>query len=171
MNPAARCVKTPKGIEEMTQRKHGLSQRHRRLLILVDGSRALNDLVQMVPDTEVPVLYQELVDNGFIAPLESQPVAAPAATGVKPAAPAVEKRAPAPADDRERFEMARNFMYNTTSHFLGVAGSSLSDHIQQCNSIEELRNYYKEWSDGIRLTGDGRKAADKLEQQLAGLIS
>ena len=174
MNPTVRCVKTPKGIEEMTQRKHGLSQRHRRLLILVDGSRALNDLMQMVPDGEVPVLYEDLLTNGFISPLDgpgaTSPAPAASAPPAKPAAPA-EKRAPAPADERERLEMAKNFMFNTTSHFLGVAGSSLSDHIQQCNSIEELRNHFKEWGEGLRLTSDGRKAADKLEQQLASLLS
>ena len=171
MNSATRCVKTPKGIEEMTQRKHGLSQRHRRLLILVDGSRALSDLLQMVPDGELPNLYQELLDQGFIVALESpSPAPATPAPAAAPAAVA-EKRSPAPADEEERFKMARNFMFNTTSHFLGVAGSSLSDHIQQCNSIDELRNFYQEWSNGIRLTGDGRKQADKLEKQLAGLIS
>mgnify|MGYP003576481786 CR=1 FL=1 len=46
MNPAARFAKTEKGREEIRDRKYALQPRLRTLLVMIDGSKTADELVQ-----------------------------------------------------------------------------------------------------------------------------
>jgi hypothetical protein len=81
-------VKTPEAVAELSSRQRKLSQRHRTVLLLVDGRRAEDEVRQMAiaagsPDTA----FDELLDLGMIsrpAPLEPEPVKAAAPVASKP---------------------------------------------------------------------------------------
>ncbi len=70
-------VKTPEAVAELSSRQRKLSQRHRTVLLLVDGRRAEDEVRQLAiaagsPDTA----FDELLDLGMIsrpAPLEPEP--------------------------------------------------------------------------------------------------
>jgi hypothetical protein len=155
-------VKTPKGIEEINSRTYGLSQRARQMLIMMDGKRSLSDVATIVPEGEAEVLLANLVAEGFVVPLQSVGVV----SQIKPVA----KFTP-PQDVAQRFEMARNLMRNTVNVFLGGMGSGLLNQLDNCTNLDELRTHYKAWQDAIRLTSDGRKQAEDLENRLAALLS
>jgi len=93
-------IKTPEAVAELSSRQRKLSQRHRTVLLLVDGRRAEDEVRQMAiaagsPDTA----FDELLDLGMIsrpapldlepvkmaAPLESRPVPLEAAPSPEPA--------------------------------------------------------------------------------------
>jgi hypothetical protein len=156
MSDARICVKTPKGIEEINCRSHGLQQRARRLLIMVDGKRSLEGIAALFPTEDVRPILDQMLADGFVVPLE---VSAPQ-TKVAP-----------PIDDTKRFDMARNFMVNTVNAFVGIAGSSLIGHLENCISLEELRPHYEAWREAILLSSDGRKQIGDLESRLAALLS
>lgn len=160
MTDATVCVKTPKGIEEVARRSHGLSLRERRLLIMIDGSRNGASLAAMVPGEDVAGTIQKLLAEGFITPL---PVASPAAASPAAKAPAI--------DEAKRYDMARNFMLNTVSAFLGVFGSGLSEKLEAAGDLQALRDLYQSWRDAIRLTPEGQKRGAELEEKLAALLS
>jgi hypothetical protein len=71
-------IKTPEAMAELSSRQRKLSQRHRTVLLLVDGRRAEDEVRQLAiaagsPDTA----FDELLDLGMIsrpAPLEPEPV-------------------------------------------------------------------------------------------------
>ena len=149
-------AKTPKGVEEMTSRAHGLGQRARRLLIMVDGKRDLAGFVAALPGEDVHALFDQLTAEGFIRALEPPPKAAPAT---------------APANEGERFAMARNFMVNTVSAFLGIMGSSLIDKLEGCDSLEELRAHYAAWREAIQMSREGKHEIADLDSRLAALLS
>lgn len=153
-------VKSPKGLEEMTSRSHGLPQRARRLLIMVDGKRSMSAIAALFPGEDVRPLLDGLIADGFVAPL---PVAAPASPTAA--------RAEAPIDDAKRFDMARNFMMNTVNAFVGIAGSSLITRLERAAGLEELRPHYEGWREAILLSADGRKQIADLETRLAALLS
>lgn len=104
--------KTPEGVAEMAQRRLALSQRHRTLLLLVDGRRPLAEVLRLAQQAGVPVGHiDELVAAGLVIvplpeaaqPPASTPLAAAAGAGVRvsvaqPVAPPV----PAPAPARPR---------------------------------------------------------------------
>lgn len=156
-------VKTPKGIEEMSSRTHGLLQRARLVLIVMDGKRSVADIENMFPDGEGTTLLQELISGGFVTLLQQTP---PEAAPGKP-----QETFTPPKNDAERFEMAQNFMRNTVKAFLGGMGSGLISQLDKCTNLEELRPYYTAWREAIVLSGDGRKQAADLESRLAALLS
>ena len=155
MAAAVVYVKTPKGIEEVSQRAHGLAQRARRVLIMVDGKRDADQLGGLLPSEDVAGTLETLVAGGFLTPLEAP----------KP------DQAPPPPDDDKRFEMARNFMMNTVNAFVGIAASSFITQLENAPDLESLRQRYAEWQDALRLSRDGRKQLPDLEKKLAALIS
>jgi hypothetical protein len=77
-------IKTPEAVAELSTRQRKLSQRHRTVLLLVDGRRAEDEVRQLAvaagsPDTA----FDELIDLGMISrpmPLEPEPVMAEAET-------------------------------------------------------------------------------------------
>jgi hypothetical protein len=155
------CVKTPKGIEEVAKRSGGVSLKARRLLIMVDGSRDFATLAGMFPGDDSLAMLEKLLADGYIVPRAVEaPPPAPASTTPS-----------APIDPDQRYEMARNFMLNTTSVFLGVFGSALSEKIERATTLEDLQDLYIPWREGIRLSADGKKRADELEPKLASLLS
>ena len=100
-----------------------------------------------------------VIDQNFVSALASPrpvPIGAPL---------------PAPMNDDERLEMARNFMVNTLNAFVGIAASSLIAHVEDCSSIEDLRHLFIDWRDAISLSRDGRKRLGELDAKLAALVS
>lgn len=90
-------VKTPEAVEELTSRQRKLSQRHRTVLLLVDGRRPEDEVRQLAKAAGSPdTAFDELMDLGMIsrpAPLDSAPVpldapaSAPAPLDVRAEAP------------------------------------------------------------------------------------
>ncbi|MBC7992209.1 MAG: hypothetical protein H7Z15_03060 [Rhizobacter sp.] len=93
-------VKTPEAVAELSSRQRKLSQRHRTVLLLVDGRRAEDEVRQLAiaagsPDTA----FDELLDLGMIsrpAPLEPEPVKKAAPVESRPM-PLEEAPEPAPS--------------------------------------------------------------------------
>lgn len=71
-------VKTPEAVQELASRQRKLSQRHRTVLLLVDGRRPEDEVRQLAAAAGSPdTCYDELVDLGMIsrpAPLDSEPM-------------------------------------------------------------------------------------------------
>ena len=154
------CVKTPKGIEEVERKTHGRALKSRQVLIMIDGRRDLQALQEIFPPDMVPGILDELLAGGFIRELEAP----------KPVAPPSAQRVPVAGNDAERYTMARNFMLNTVSTFVGMAGSSLVGRIEQAMDIDGLAPLYHDWRDAIALSSDGKKRLGELETQLIILL-
>jgi len=157
-------VKTPKGIEEITNNTYGLAHRARRVLIMVDGKRDNEDITVMFTNTNTESILTDLIRQGFIVPLQSLNATPASSNGSKGTfEPAM--------DESKRFEMAKNFMCNTVKAFHGSMGSGLTNQIEKCSTLDELRLHYKPWREAIVMTSDGRKQVSDLEKRLAALLS
>ncbi len=157
-------VKTAKGIEEIERRTWRLQMRHRKVLIVIDGKRDEAALSEVFPGDDLPAILLALLNDGFVQPLEQAPQ--PASATPQPSAPTN-----VPANDEERFSMARNFMVNTTRAYIGINGSSLIDGVDACTDLDALRHLFDAWRQAIQLSREGKKDIAKLESQLAGLLS
>lgn len=71
-------VKTPEALAELNSRQRKLSQRHRTVLLLVDGRRPADEVRQLARAAGSPeTCFDELLDLGMIsrpAPLDSAPM-------------------------------------------------------------------------------------------------
>lgn len=162
------CVKTPKGIEAVAQKAHGLPMRVRQVLIMVDGKRDAPMLATMFPGDGLQAILDQLLADGYIAPLKKEPPKASVPLPIKKPAPV---DGPQPKDERERIEMARNFMVNTTRTFIGYVGSPLIKQVESCQSIEELQALFDKWRETINMNPEGARRMKELEPRLAALIS
>ena len=59
-------AKTRKGQEEIEQRSGGLGPRPRRVLILIDGKRPLDEVRAMMPDPRLDEALAQLQEEGYI---------------------------------------------------------------------------------------------------------
>lgn len=88
MDATALALKTEKGQQEIRTRAHGLSQKLRTLLIMVDGKSTVGQLLARFPGvSEIEANLKALVDQGFVQLAGSTaPAAAPAPAPAAPAA-------------------------------------------------------------------------------------
>jgi len=101
--PSGACVpvKTAEGQAELGTRRRGLSQRHRTVLLLVDGRRTEDEVRALAAGAGAPAgCYDELLALGLI---ESRPGATPASPVARPPvaslAGELAPSAPVPLDD------------------------------------------------------------------------
>lgn len=160
------CIKTPKGIEAVAQKAHGLSMRQRQILIMIDGKRDLAMLSTMFPFDGLRDILDQLLADGFIAPLKKE---VPKIASPIPRPGKIE--GPQPKNDRERIELARNFMINTTRTFIGYVGGTLIKEVEATKSIEELQALFEKWRETINMNPEGARRMKELEPRLAALIS
>jgi hypothetical protein len=92
--------KTPEGIAELSARSRGLTQRHRTMLLLIDGQRSLDQVLSLAHQAGVPRAYMdELVALGLVV-VPAAPGAQAAAVApptLPPVAAATPPLAPVPA--------------------------------------------------------------------------
>lgn len=90
-------IKTAEGLDEIATRSRRLGQRHRTMLLLVDGRRSAEDVKRLAAQAGVSATcYGELMEMGLIAlPLPTLPISALGATQTIPLSIDV----PLPADD------------------------------------------------------------------------
>lgn len=124
-------VKTPEAVQELQSRQRKLSQRHRTVLLLVDGRRPEDEVRQLAAAAGSPeTCYDELVDLGLIsrpAPLDSAPMPLDVALD------APEPSAPAPLQVSEAVPVADSVI----SSFLPAA-ASLQPESRLDSSLNEL---------------------------------
>lgn len=167
-------AKTEKGQEEMEKRTDGLNLRNRRVLILIDGKRTVDELRSMNNDEQLPGTLATLEEGGYIKAAEVATIAYP----VNPAT--IDSTAPPPppvfrdiTDDSDPANLAkaRNFMINTLKTFVGALGNtSLLNRIEKCQTHEALRATFDEWYRAIGSSREGRREAEGLRTKLLEVI-
>lgn len=145
--------KTTSGSEAIAARHPGLSQRHRSLLILVDGRRNTRELATLASGFgDVEELLQPLLNQGFIEPVAERKAAAAAAT---PSAPAAAK-APVP------FVQARSVAVRRLTDLLGPSAETLCIKLEAARSAEEFRATLKRVEAILREAVGAQRAAQFL---------
>jgi hypothetical protein len=130
--------KTDKGRAEIASRSGLIDASQRRLLIMVDGKKTVNDLGAFVRVGELPGALDQLLLHGLV---DSEGVDLlldiPAAPGF--AAPASPGEAPRAATNPEEFARVRDEASRFVSERLGNTGAPIAGAIDRCKSPDELR--------------------------------
>lgn len=110
--PGNAPIKTAEGLDEIATRSRRLGQRHRTMLLLVDGRRSVAEVQRLAAQAGVPAsCYGELMDMGLIAlPLPTLPISALEATQPVPLTIDV----PLPADDDSLLPSAQSLQPEST---------------------------------------------------------
>lgn len=159
-------TKTRKGQEEIEHRSAGLGPRARRLLILLDGKRPLDEVRTLMPDPKLDETLLVLQDGAFIE--EHGGLSEVSATVSADVARTVTDDGPI---DPVRLEKARNFMLNSMRTFNGPYGNvDLMTRINECRSGGALHGLVGDWLDAIKLTKMGRLRAEELKIKLLEVL-
>lgn len=127
--------KTDQGIEAIKHRDRALAPRERTTLILVDGSKRLQDLAQACGSLDEALrIGQALVDLG-LASVVSGGAAAPSPTAAAGDAPAAATAAAQLQDLRSSTRRATKALED----LLGPACEPLALQLEKCKSMAELQ--------------------------------
>jgi len=144
MNGSLIYAKTPKGVAEVGARSAQLSMVARRVLIMMDGKRTVDDLAVLVRAGEIDAIVTQLESEGLAeraggvvaATVAPRAISEPA----RPEAPAV---APPVPDERElapiTLEEAKRRAVRELNDRLGPEADVMAMRIEACRSIDEFR--------------------------------
>ncbi|HXE38768.1 MAG TPA: hypothetical protein VN639_09845 [Azonexus sp.] len=158
-------AKTPKGQDEITTKAGGLTPRQRRVLIMIDGKRTVDELRGMLQADDLQHTLGLLEEDGYIEVAgDTAQISAPL-----PSITAFDELPATP--DPVRMQQARNFMMNTLNAFVGALGtSSLLDKIENAQDHGTLRQLYDEWYHAIVMSREGKREAESLRSKLLAVI-
>jgi predicted dinucleotide-utilizing enzyme len=138
-------AKTPKGVAEVAARTAQLPMTSRRVLIMMDGKRTLDELAVLVKPGEIDAIVTQLESAGLAQ--KANEAAAPAdGRGVEPEPPATV--ATTVIDERElspiTLEEAKRRAVRELNERLGPEAEVIALRIEACRTIEEFRERVRE---------------------------
>lgn len=160
MNAGTTYFKTDSGRSEIAGRSHALDAVQRRLLILIDGKKTVNDLLAFVRVGELDGALERLIQEGLIEPSESiSALKAPSAPGF---AAATATESPRPATDPDQFKGVRAQASRFVLERLGTSGEPICAAIERCESPAELRKLLR----GVEIF-IGQRLSAEITQEFA----
>lgn len=154
--------KTDQGIEAIKHRDRALAPRERTTLILVDGSKRLQDLAQACGSLDEALrIGQALVDLG-LASVVSGGAAAPSPAAAAGDAPAAAAAAAQPQDLRSSTRRATKALED----LLGPACEPLALQLEKCKSMAELQAKIQE----LRTVVASMRSEKKAEEFVAAAL-
>ena len=164
-------AKTENGLREIRERSGGLHPRMRRVLILVDGKRTVDQLRELAIADDLSHTLSSLEEGGYIEVLGvSDPSGEVRNAADKLPSITAFRELPDPPNPKEA-DMARHFMINTLTTFCGqYTHVTLMSAINSANGHAELREFYPDWYRHIVETRQGRRRAEELREKLLKVI-
>jgi len=148
-------AKTPKGVAEVAARTAQLSMTTRRVLIMMDGKRTVDELSMLVRPGEIEAIVDQLESAGLAqkaagsVPAAPVPVPVPATVNGRDAEPAAPTTISTPVmDDRDltpiTLEEAKRRAVRELNDRLGPEAEVVAIRIENCRNIEEFRERVRE---------------------------
>lgn len=184
MESTTRLVKTPKGREEIEHRRYKLPGKLRTLLILIDGTRTIEETARDAQKLGAPEdAVIQLMREGFAAPVGdagrgSIAVARPVDEAVVDLPPASDGGASAGGGgvprgvdpDFEKFRNAKQFMNDTAvDNMGGLKKFTFTLKLERCSVREDLAALVDDYELSL-VKSIGREAASVLVDRLKVLL-
>jgi len=138
--------KTPKGVAEVAARSAQLSMTTRRVLIMVDGKRTVDELAVLLRPGEIDAVITQLESAGLIQRNSAtHAIDVPTVAGrvLESVAPTTQGGAPDEQNPMTLDEAKRRAVRELTDR-LGPGAESLAIRIEGCKTIEDFRERVRE---------------------------
>ncbi len=153
--------KTAKGLDELQSRTHGLEQRFRRPLFIVDGVKDVAQLSVIMRPGEAETALPYLLEGGFIEALKEQEI------------PKDIVRYIARAEDPRHFAQIKRTMAIDFSQRLGAFAETVIAEVESCNTAIELRLKLRDIEEILIAAighDDGGNLAREIGRELTRLV-
>lgn len=138
-------TKTPKGIAEVSLRSAQLAMTARRVLIMVDGKRTVDDLAVLLRPGEIDSVIAQLESTGLIQRvLHGSSLEVPTVFGRDDAMPPMPAGAPSEDANPMTLDEAKRRAVRELNDRLGPDAESLAIRIENCRTIEDFRERVRE---------------------------
>lgn len=165
-------AKTLRGQEEVTHKSGTLTPRQRRVLIMIDGKRTVNELREMLQSDDLQHTLGMLEEDGHIEVSALKDVTGCAQPAPAEPLPSITAFRPTPnPPNPQEMEMARNFIMNSLKTFCGpFAHLHIVEAAFAAKTHDQLRQQFDPWFHAVVQTRDGRRRAEELRAQLLKVI-
>lgn len=150
-------IKTDLGRAAVAERTGGLTAVQRRLLIVIDGQKSVNDLGAVVRTEELEHTLRFLCDQGLIAPTGD--IALLHACSAPGFAAASVNTAPRAATNPPSFVALRQEASDFVATLLGQSGEPICEAIDRCQNPVELRKLLR----GVEIFMGDRLSAETTQ--------
>lgn len=139
-------AKTPKGIVEVSQRSAQLAMTVRRVLIMIDGKRTVEELSVLLRPGEVEVVIGQLEAAGLIQrATQNNPIDVPTISGGRDETMPVSSVGTNVDDPNPMtLEEAKRRAVRELNDRLGPDAESLAIRLERCRTIEDFRACVRE---------------------------
>jgi len=132
--------KTPKGVAEIATRSAQLSMTTRRVLIMIDGKRSVDELAVLLRPGEIDAVIAQLESAGLIhRSASSHPLDVPTVTGREMDAMPTTQGAGSEDSNPMTLEEAKRRAVRELTDRLGPEAEALAMKIESCKTIEDFR--------------------------------
>jgi hypothetical protein len=153
--------KTAKGLDELQSRAHGLEQRFRRPLFIVDGVKDVAQLSVIMRPGEAETALPHLVEGGYIEALQAHEI------------PKDLVRYVARAENPLHFAQIKKTMATDFSQRLGAFAETVIAEVESCNTALELRLKLRDIEEILIAAighDDGGNLAREIGRELTRLV-
>lgn len=162
-NSAVLC-KTPKALEELSERRYGLRPKARQVLVLLDGTRTLSTLTELISAPDLQQIVRELLRDGFLSSEANHLVSeAPAITAVS----AFPQDAPI---DPVRLTRAKAYLIEISQQHLGLMAAKLQQEIAGAHDRPSVRAALAHWNMALRESRSGAGIATPCLQKAREIL-
>jgi hypothetical protein len=161
-------AKTPKGVAEVGTRSAHLPMTTRRVLIMIDGRRTLDDLAVLLRPGELDGVITQLEGAGLIQRASAAALDVPTVAGrgdsgrESESSPTTQGPAPGEEANPITLEEAKRRAVRELTDRLGPDAETLAMRIEGCRSIEDFRERVREAERFVSAALGPAAAADYL---------
>jgi len=159
-------VKTEAGVEEVHDKGHKLPPKLRTMLILIDGSKPTDILIEQATKIGAQEDFLEILRQlGLITAIQGQ------ADSRKPVVSLVQSNSSEPLDDSaRRFLEAQKFMNVTAVNSSPMRSFFFTLKLEKCSTLEELEALIDDYY-ALISKGSGAEEADVLMEKVRELFN
>jgi hypothetical protein len=158
MNSSDIVVKTAKGAEEVKTRSRNLPQRLRTMLILIDGSLNVQQLLEAAAKLGVASDFLEILQHQGLVEINAS-ANIPTTSMAQP-----------DADEAQRFRAAQKFMNDTVVDALGFRAFFFTLKLEKCFTRADLGGLIDDYAKAIT-KGSGEDVARVLRARARELLA
>jgi len=181
--------KTEKGRDEVAMRCFGLSPLQRRVLIVMDGTKRISTIFEMIPEQKLEEIVSYLVIQNFITTIVSaqstqsngQVQSLKHAVDAQQANIAYLETSQHTAkisisnveliQDAKKIREIKDFMTSTATTYLGLMASDLIHRIERTKEASGLMSIVGQWHMALRESKHGNRFAGAYLDQVTNALS
>ncbi|MDO9364772.1 MAG: hypothetical protein Q7T58_00285 [Methylotenera sp.] len=155
--------KTALGYNEFLNEKRTLHFKERQVLLLINGTRSIDNLEKLFKREHLNELILKLESKGYIQLIGHNPIVEKTSVTHTPY---FVSDLTFTTINSEKLATIKTILTNATDDYLGIMGRSIKERVEICNNEVSLKSCISTWHMAMRESKLGRESASVLLEQI-----